>query len=331
MSEYQKKFKKMNVKEIDKVEYPYYHDYYQFNKKNILQKVKDFTPIIYHQIPKELIKIKNKVQTFDKSYFLIKDIWIKNQELNDLTDYFSEHVRVKCIFGNKLSPYDFWKKNKKKIIYQTIQKFNILNYYYLRETIFFNIKLCNNFRISLVLSILHYFKPKSYLDISAGWGDRLLGSILSNVVEKYVSADPNLDLHPCYEKIKNTFLPPKMRDQFIIYPTSFTDIPLKKDELFDMVFSSPPFFTLEKYSTHSKNSITQFPNEEEWINNFFVPAMMKCYHHLKKDGIMILYMGGSKEVFQKMFELNKIMNYVGIIHFYDTNLSLRNMFVWKKY
>ena len=47
----------------------------------------------------------------------------------------------------------------------------------------------------------------------------------------------------------------KKDTNYYIYEGGFENIDLG-NELFDIVFSSPPFFTLEKYSTYNNNSIT---------------------------------------------------------------------------
>ena len=34
------------------------------------------------------------------------------------------------------------------------------------------------FKITFILTILNHFKPKRWLDLSAGWGDRLIGACI---------------------------------------------------------------------------------------------------------------------------------------------------------
>ena len=99
---------------------------------------------------------------YNDKYFIIVDKWQDNYELNSLTDYFTEKVRVKCKFGKHLSPLEYYQKNKNKY-----QNDTIIN---LREKLFLETRFCNNFRVSIVLTILTVFKVKKYLDISAGWG-----------------------------------------------------------------------------------------------------------------------------------------------------------------
>jgi len=307
------------------MEYPFYKNYYKLDKKDIKKLIENYTPVIYHNIPDNLKKYQ--LTKYGKEYFIIKENYLNTYIINNLTDYFSEKVRIKCRFGNNISLFDYWEKNKEKIINNSLKKYGKNNIYHLRETIFYhNIKGCNNFRITVALTILNFFKVKTWLDISAGWGDRLLSAIFHKV-KLYVSCDPNLELHPCYQSIINTFITPSKKKNFIIYPNGFLEAPIEHNN-FDVVFTSPPFFTLEKYSNYNENSITKFKNEKEWCDNFFVKSLIKAYNHLKKDGHMILYMGGSDFVMKKMFTLSNIMEYKGIIYFYEKNP--RSIYVWKK-
>jgi hypothetical protein len=304
--------------------YPFYYLYNPFDKKEILKNIKKYNSNILNYKPNELKKYN--IKKFDNTYFLIKENFLKTQNINNITDYFSEEVRIKCSFGNYISPLEYWKKNKYNIIKKTLEKYKKINIHLLRETIYFNTKLCSNFRITVCMTILKYFNPKKWLDISAGWGDRLLSGIFCKI-KYYESTDPNMNLHSCYEKIKDTFLTEKKKQNYIIHKNGFLEANIKGKN-FDIVFTSPPFFTLEKYSEFSENSLKKYKTENEWINNFFIPSLIKSYNLLKKDGYMILYMGGSENVMKSMFKLNNVMKYLGIIYFYEN--KPRGIYVWKK-
>jgi hypothetical protein len=308
-----------------KLEYPYYNLYHKLNKNNIKILIKNYKPVIFKNIPNNL-KSKFNLDKYDNNYFIIKENYLENEIINNLTDFFSEKVRVKCQFSNNISPYFYWNKNKNKILKLTIQKYNKINIYYIREIIYENTKLCNNFRITVSLTILRNFKVKKWLDISAGWGDRLLSAIFHNV-NIYESCDPNLELHDCYNDIIQNFVSEKKKNNFIIHKNGFLESIFINNN-FDVVFSSPPFFSLEKYSSFNENSITKFKNEKEWCQNFFIKSLIKAYNLLKKNGYMILYMGGSNYVIQQMHLLDKIMDYKGIIYFYEK--TPRKIYVWKK-
>jgi len=309
---------------MNRLDYPYYNKIYTLNKKEIKNKIKNYSPVILDIIPKELIKYN--LEKYNNSYFIIKENYLNNIYLNNITDYFSESIRVKCRFGDNSSPYEYWNKNKKIIIEKTKKKYDIVNIYNLRETIYLNTRLCSNFKITVALTILQHFKPKSWLDISAGWGDRLLSALFYKI-DIYESCDPNLDLHKCYDNMIDTFSSKSNKKNFIIHKRGFLESHFEKTN-FDIVFSSPPFFNLEKYSSFSENSITKYNTEKDWIKYFFIPSLIKAYNHLKINGHIILYIGGSGDIFTNMRKLDKIMEYKGIIYYYEK--KQRGMYVWKK-
>ena len=250
------------------------------------------------------------------SIFIIVDKWEDNEYLNSLTDYFSEKVRVKCRFGQSKSPIDLWNEDKKKWVMKTFYKYHNVNLKSLRETLYFSMKFCNNFRISVLLAILKTFKPKSWLDISCGSGDLLLSALLYGI-KTYVSADPNKDLYPCYQEMIDTFATPTQKKNFYIYQCGFENIDLK-NQMFDIVLSSPPFFKMELYSTYENNSVTKYSEQQAWIKHFLLPSLQKCCDHLKEGGYMILYLYGIDWYDGIMQFLTDKMKFLGIITFYDT-------------
>lgn len=316
---------KKAIEKYKKIEYPYYSYEYKFNKKEYMEEFNKYKPVIYHEIPRELSKYK--LAKYDNSYFIIKTNYLEESFINDLSDYFTEKVRVKCQLLNHLTPLDFWKKNKDEIIKISLHKYKKISIFTLSEIIYSNTKLCNNFRITVCSAVLQYFKPKSWLDISAGWGDRLISAII-NKVNLYVSADPNLELQPCYKNIIDTLVPKTKRKNYIVHPTGFLEAPITQSN-FDLVFSSPPFFDLEKYSKHTQDSFTQFKTRKAWTDNFFMKSLVKSYNLLKLNGYMILYIGYMDEYMgTELKKLDKTMKFHGIIYFYET--KPRGMFVWEK-
>ena len=307
------------------LEFPYYRYVQEYNKELILDNLSQFRPKIIFDLPDKLKKSKH-VKKFRGKYFIICENYLKNIPINSLTDYFTEEQRIKCHYKNKQSPLQVWKKDKNEIIKKCNQKFGKVTVFNLREIIDTYVKTCNNFRITVCFAVIKYFKPKKWLDISAGWGDRLLSAILSKHIEYYESSDPNIDLHPGYDSMKETFCKSK-KDNYIIHPTGFLEADLG-DRMFDFIFSSPPFFDIEIYSDHSNDSITNFNTNELWINNFLVPCIQKCYDHLLNNGLLILYIHQEEALDRALKQFNSIMKYQGAIYFYES--KPRQMHVWKK-
>jgi hypothetical protein len=306
------------------LKFPYYKLCYKLTRKNIKLILKKFKSNILFDKPNFLNNIVLK--KYNNNYFIIIDKWNDNIELNSLTDYFTESYRILCKFGNYISPIDYWQQNKKHILKKTLNKYGEITIFNIREIIFNETKLCNNFRISVCLTILCYFKPKTWLDISAGWGDRLISAILYKV-ELYCGVDPNLDLHKGYDAIINKLVKENKRDKFFLIKDGFETAKLP-DIQFDIVFSSPPFFDLEKYSTNIKDSIIQFNTEKDWCDKFLMVSIYKAISKLKIGGHLVLYFFTSEYTMNKLQEIHNIMKYLGIIYFYDT--APRGMYVWQK-
>jgi 16S rRNA G966 N2-methylase RsmD len=323
---------------MNNIEYPYYNLYYKFNKKQFLKLARNYKPIVFNKIPQELKKFQ--IHKFNETYLIIKENYLKTIDINNITDYFSEKIRIQCKFGNFIEPIKYWNENKKNIIQEAkllnkskVKLDNNHSDYYkeiifnMREIIYKNTKLCSNFRITMATTILKHFSVKRWLDISAGWGDRLISAIIHKV-DKYTACDPNLDLHPCYQNIMESFLSKTDMKKYKIYKNGFLEAPIPENEKYDIVFTSPPFFTLEIYSKFPENSIMKYSSELDWINHFFIPSLKKAYKHLEKGGHIVLYMGGSDTIMKAMHRLDSMMKYKGVIYFYEK--APRGIYVWQK-
>lgn len=344
------------------MDYPFYKNLYVLNVSNIRELVSKFTPQIFvgKEPPptqkknstvvapslKKLVSFKDYLEqqkircnktrnnrnnrrknigtlgTAGKHCIVIIDKWKDNTELNNLTDYFSEHVRITCQFGKEPPAAELWAKYRGRDLVPSLE---------LRDNFYCGIRVCNNFRVSVALAVLHIFRPKRWLDISAGWGDRLLAALLFRTVELYFSTDPNLKLQKCYREMIRTF-----KDgggggsggKYIVKTAGFETVKIPYAD-FDLVFSSPPFFDLEKYSTYKNDSITQFTTETLWCDNFLIPSVLKAGEHLKEGGVIVLYIAAGKETMQKLFQSmdeNKYI-YCGVIYFFET--KYRAMYVWR--
>jgi len=294
-----------------KEQYPFYRTIYKLDKQHIQSLVNNFTVNISTK------RILN-AEHFEDEYFIIIDKWETNKEINSLTDYFTESVRIRCNIGKYKTPLEYYRTNKRLFIGRNITE--------QRDILFRNTKHCNNFKVSVVLTILKLFNVKKYLDISAGWGDRLLASLLFGVT-MYCGVDPNKDLHKYYDDMIATFATAKTKKRYILIEDGFETATLP-DTKFDMVFSSPPFFDLEKYSNYEADSLTKYKEEREWCDKFLMASLYKAYERIETGGHMILYIRSSSYLEKRLKELNRLMRYRGIIYFYDN--KLRGMYVWQK-
>lgn len=210
--------------------------------------------------------------------------------MNFISDLFMEDLRIQCTrFDQKMSTWQNWIANKKAIIAQA-SKTGRMTVLGLNDVIYTHVLGCGNFRSSLVAGFIDMYQAKSMLDISSGWGDRLIGAISKNI--RYVGYDPNTALVPRYKAIINTLVQDEdSRKKFTLVAKPFERTPLPDPaERFDMVFSSPPFFNLENYSDEETQSMHRYKEYDAWMEGFLYPALDKAWDSLNSGGYMVINM-----------------------------------------
>lgn len=119
---------------------------------------------------------------------------------------------------------------------------------------------------------------KNILDFSAGWGGRLVGAmVLPNTT--YVGIDTNKDLKKGYDKMIAE-LGVRGRARMIYADSAKVDYSKLN---YDTVFTSPPYFTLEKYE-----DMPSYETREAFNEDFYFPVLRKVFAGLKKGGKMAL-------------------------------------------
>ena len=268
ITKHKKKTKKLTQSKHQ--EFPWYSNEYNFNLTRIhdilnrrISQLK-----IYSKPPKQDYPRYNKpfvALTISQSrmYYIIRSSWNDNLELNSLTDYFTEQCRMTCQFGSSISPLNYWKAHSQEITRTLQQRKMSVNNYNVRELLYSRDArmFCNNFRVSVCLEVLDIFRPKKWLDISAGWGDRLVSALLSPWVEEYCGVDPNPCLQSGYQDIINHLNKSPnnanlKRAQVI--QDGFETATIPGGSTYDIVLSSPPFFDLEIYSSSPADSLTRY-------------------------------------------------------------------------
>ena len=258
-----------------------------------------------------------------KDYARLRDIGCKAKDQstkmlvgNRVVDAFTFTERLNTIGSKGISFYDFWKNrefySRKKYVKkylafanrqhnQTTAKvwYNLYRFYFTS---------INCFRPLVEMEYYCMFSPKCVLDMTAGWGGRLVGACALDI-PNYIGIDNNLALKEPYGKLC-AFLQPQTKTHIDMrFCDALTvDYSVLK---YDMVFTSPPYYDLEQYGTREsmvvvKNSgrdVTQVPlgaegvrgnseersskefrTKEEWDNTFYRPLFRETYQHLAKGG-----------------------------------------------
>ena len=151
--------------------------------------------------------------------------------------------------------------------------------------------VASQFKPSIAKGFYDYFKSVNVLDFSAGWGDRLAGFYCGETTKSFVGIDPNSTNHPNYKrqvefyKKHQTFFEEQKQVELICSPAEDVDYS-KYENYFDMIFTSPPYFDVEKYSDEDTQSYKRYTTIDSWNENFLHKTIGKLIPTLKKDGIL---------------------------------------------
>ena len=153
--------------------------------------------------------------------------------------------------------------------------------------------ICSQFKPNVAKVIYDRYKCKNILDFSAGWGDRLAGFYASDFGELFVGIDPRKENHPIYEQQSqfyqkhSTFFENDKRHELICSPAEDANLS-KYEGVMDIVFTSPPYFNVERYSHDDTQSWVRYKNIESWNKNFLQKSIKNVWKTLRKGGLLMV-------------------------------------------
>lgn len=153
--------------------------------------------------------------------------------------------------------------------------------------------ICAQFKPNVAKIFYEMNNAKTVLDFSMGWGDRLAGFFAASTTEHYVGLDPRKENHPIYEEQRDFynkhigwFETPKKTD-FYCSPAEDFDY-TQYENYFDVVFTSPPYFSVERYSYDETQSWVRYKNIDLWNEQFLHKTLGKIIPSVKKGGIIAI-------------------------------------------
>lgn len=215
------------------------------------------------------------------------------ETIDKLADYFSEENRMQAKRIDEVySPMEAWKDPTfvKNILVQSMAE--DLTMHNLREAVYHNVKEATQFKPTLAKSFYTLFKAKRILDISAGWGDRLLAAMAIQV-EKYLGFDPNKKLEKAHGEMIDMFGEGD-RERYQVCYEPFETANLENFTC-DLIFTSPPYFNLEIYADEKGQSLVTFPKFEDWLIGFLFKSLNKAWATLKLGGYMAIHITDLKD------------------------------------
>jgi 16S rRNA G966 N2-methylase RsmD len=191
-----------------------------------------------------------------------------------------DHFKQKQFIKNMLTYYDTTKnKNKTKNEYKV-----------LKETYNICISAINIIRPLVYMEIYSKYKPTSILDFCAGWGGALVAACALNI-NKYIGIEINHNLKEPYNKM-TSYLETKSNTNIQMIFDNALNIDYTK-LYYDLVFTSPPYYFIQKYENNPLYS-----SKTEMNNNFYIPIFTKVYNGLQPNGYFIINI--CKEVYDNV-------------------------------
>lgn len=150
---------------------------------------------------------------------------------------------------------------------------------------FSGVQAVSNFRPTAAAAIYRKYSGSGIVwDMSAGFGGRLLGAIISDTVKKYIATDPSTKTSNGLVKMANELKPDKMEIEiFKIGSENF--VPKEK---VDLCFTSPPYYDTEEYSNEATQSYKSYNTIDSWNEKFLKKTITNTGKCLKKNGFLIL-------------------------------------------
>jgi hypothetical protein len=236
--------------------------------------------------------------------FRINDFNIKPRSLigNNIVDYFTFTQRLETKGKYNISFFDFLEnieEFKQKKFIQTMLKYykevknknNTKNEYVVFKEVYnICISAINIMKPLNCIEIYKKYNTKKVLNFCAGWGGSMVAAGALNL-DTYYGIEINTDLKNPYDNMitylktkSNTFYDIKFCDA-VDY--DYTNL------IYDTVFTSPPYYFLEKYPN---NKI--YNSKKDMDEKFYKPLFTKSYNGLQKGGYFIINI--CKEVYENI-------------------------------
>ena len=242
--------------------------------------------------------------------YFIGLILVENKTIHRLglvSDYFQEHVKIDAKrYDQTLTPFQYWQQHPDSTSAE-IRRYA---------------KPCTNFCGTILCRLIKTYKSRRILDFSAGWGDRLFAAMTyDHKIQNYTGIDPNKRLHSGYRQMIKQLLPKSSRHKYQLIEGQaegvISSLPV---EYFDLVFTSPPYFDLERYSEDATQSLQSYPKFEDWYQKFLLVSVFASVDCLQPGGVLALNINNTKEhniIDRLIVDMRRqyFMKFLGIIYY----------------
>jgi predicted RNA methylase len=252
------------------------------NKHEIANKIKNITIDTVETEMNSLIRIGKDANKISE----------RSRIGNNVVDYFTFKQRLETKGKYNVNYFEFLQnieEFKKKKFIQTMLAYykNVKNknnkkneYVVLKEVYNICISAINIMRPLNCMEIYTKYNAKRVLNFCAGWGGSLVAAAALNL-EAYYGLEINKDLKEPYDNIVS-YLRTKSETNFDLRICDAVNFDYSSID-YDTVFSSPPYYFIEKYANNVIYSCKKDMND-----NFYKPLFSKTYNGLSFGGYYII-------------------------------------------
>jgi len=253
------------------------------NKKaEISKKIKNITLDMVNDEMHKLITIGNSANNLSS----------RSRIGNNIVDFFTFSQRLETKGKYNISFFEFVERidefKQKKFIqtmltyYKEVKnKNNQKNEYtVLKEVYNICISAINIMRPLNCMEIYSKYNAKRVLNFCAGWGGSTIAAAALNL-DAYYGIEINKDLQEPYHNMLS-YLQTKSATKFEIYICDALDFDYNKI-IYDTVFTSPPYYFIEKYANN-----VLYKSKKEMNEQFYKLIFTKTYNGLQINGHYII-------------------------------------------
>jgi hypothetical protein len=265
------------------------------NKTAIANQIKDISLINVDTEFAELVKIGKNAHT----------IGPRSRLGNNIVDYFTFVQRLETKGKYNASFFDFLENieefKKKKFIqnmltyYKEVKNKNGTKNEYIvyKEVYNICISAINIMRPLNCMEIYTKYNAKRVLNFCAGWGGSTVAAAALNLVAFY-GVEINNELKTSYDNMMSYLASKNINTKFDVRFGDAATVDYST-MIYDTVFSSPPYYFIEKYAHN-----IAYSSKDDMDERFYKPVFSKTYNGLQKGGHYIINV--CKEVYDRVLK-----------------------------
>ena len=216
---------------------------------------------------------------------------------NICSDYFMNHLRLRCGSYGFKAPAQVWEEGTPKQIWSSIgglwrgvNSAEDLSPKSVMEVLRLGTYIATQFKPIVAKVIYNMTEAKTVLDTSMGWGDRLAGFFASDATH-YIGCDPNPNTFQIYSEMIREYSKMAPGKTTQIYRCGAEDLPWDTIKDVDCAFTSPPYFATERYNEggefEEEQSWSKFAEYERWRDEFYLPVALNSFNALSEKGFLM--------------------------------------------